>query len=257
MAADILSMKEALEFNEHVTNKKDVMISSCCCPVWVSLLRKVYHELIHDVTPSVSPMIAMGRVIKKLNKDAKVVFIGPCIAKKTEAKDKDIADAVDFVLTYQEVQMMFDVVNVKPEKLRGVPSVDYAATGGRLYGRSGGVSEAIYDIVDQLFPKSRTLFSKVQADGVPDCKILLEKLVSGEEKANFIEGMGCPGGCVGGPKRMIEKDLGKEAVNRVAYDSAIKIPVNSEILLDLLKRIGIDDIESLKNGNSMFERDFH
>lgn len=257
MAADVLSFKEALEFHDHVTNKKDIMISSCCCPVWVSLLRKVYHDLMGDVTPSVSPMIAMGRILKKLEPDVKVVFIGPCIAKKTEAKEKDITDAVDFVLTFQEVSAMFDVVHVKPEELVGVPSVDYAATGGRLYGRSGGVAEAVYDIVDQMFPKSRKLFKKVQADGVPDCRKLLDKLMSGEEKATFVEGMGCPGGCVGGPKRNIDRELGKQAVNREAYSSAIKIPIHSEIMLDLFRRIGIDDIEQLKYGNSMFERDFH
>lgn len=256
MAADILSFKEALEFNEHVTNKKDIMISSCCCPVWVTLLRKVYHELIDDVTPSVSPMIAMGRVLKKLDPEAKVVFVGPCIAKKSEAKEKDIADAVDFVLTFQEVQAMFEVVKIDPGTLVGVPSVDYAATGGRLYGRSGGVAEAVFNVVDQLFPESRKLFTKVQADGVPDCKKLLDQLLAGEEKATFVEGMGCPGGCVGGPKRNVDKELGKEAVNKEAYSSAIKIPVNSEILVDLLHRIGIEDIESLKDGNSMFERDF-
>ena len=256
MAADVLSFKEALEFNEHVTSKKDIMISSCCCPVWVSLLRKVYRQLIDDVSPSVSPMVAMGRIIKKLNPDAKVVFVGPCIAKKTEAKEKDIADAVDFVLTFQEVNTIFDVLQIEPEELIGVPSVDYAATGGRLYGRSGGVAEAVNDVVDQLFPESRTLFTKVQADGVPDCKKLLEDLISGEKNATFVEGMGCPGGCVGGPKRNIDRERGKEAVNKEAYSSAIKIPVNSEILVDLLHRIGIDDIKSLKYGHSMFERDF-
>lgn len=257
MAADILSFKEAVEFQEHVKNKKDIMISSCCCPVWVSLLRKVYHDLMDDVTPSVSPMIAMGRILKKLDPDARVVFIGPCIAKKTEAKEKDIADAVDFVLTFQEVSAMFDAAKVNPEELKGVPSVDYAATGGRLYGRAGGVAEAVYDIVHQLYPKSRKLFKKVQADGVPDCRKLLDKLMSGEVKATFVEGMGCAGGCVGGPKRNVDKELGKEAVNIEAYSSAIKIPVHSEVLLDLLRRLGVDDIEDLKNGNSMFERDFH
>ena len=99
MAADILSFKEAWEFHEHVSNKKDIMISSCCCPVWVSLLRKVYYDLMDNVTPSVSPMIAMGRILKKLNPDAKVVFVGPCIAKKSEVEDQKIEGNVDYVLT--------------------------------------------------------------------------------------------------------------------------------------------------------------
>ena len=98
-AADILSIKEAVEFNKHVKGPNDLMITSCCCPMWVGMLKKVYNELIDDLSPSVSPMVAAGRVIKKLNPDAKVVFVGPCIAKKAEAKEKDVAGAIDFVLT--------------------------------------------------------------------------------------------------------------------------------------------------------------
>lgn len=269
MAADVLSFKEAMEFNDHITKhyektkghsdspiSPDITISSCCCPVWVSMLRKVYYEIIDNVTPSVSPMIAMGRIIKKLDPDAKVVFIGPCIAKKMEAKEKDICDAVDFVLTFQEVNAMFEVVGVNPNDLLGVPSVEYATRGGRLYARAGGVAEAVYDVVYQLYPESRDLFKQVEADGVPDCKKLLDQLLAGEVKATFVEGMGCPGGCVGGPKRIVDKKIGKDAVNKEAYDSSIKIPINSEILMDLLQRCGFEDVEDLQHKGSMFERDF-
>lgn len=269
MAADVLSFKEATEFNEHIMHAKentdrsdspigsDITISSCCCPVWVAMLRKVYYDFIDNVTPSVSPMIAMGRILKALNPDAKVVFIGPCIAKKAEAKEQDICDAVDFVLTFQEVKAMFEVANVDPSKLGGVPSVDYAATGGKLYGRAGGVSEAVYDVVHQLYPESRKHFNSVQASGVPNCKKLLEQLRTHEIKATFVEGMGCPGGCVGGPKRIVDVEVGKEAVNQEAYSSAIKVPVNSEVLKSLLRQIGVKDVNSLNDVHSMFERDFH
>lgn len=74
-AADMLTIKEAVEFDHHVSKKGDIMITSCCCPMWVGMLRKVYNELVKDVSPSVSPMIAMGRVLKKLNPDVKVVFV--------------------------------------------------------------------------------------------------------------------------------------------------------------------------------------
>lgn len=269
MAADVLSFKEATEFNEHIMHSKnnadsqdspihsDITISSCCCPIWVAMLRKVYYEFIDNVTPSVSPMVAMGRILKALNPEVKVVFIGPCIAKKAEAKETDICDAVDFVLTFQEVSAMFEVAKVNPSKLQGVPSVDYAATGGRLYARAGGVSEAVYDVVHQLYPESRKHFKSVQASGVPDCKKLLDQLRNHEIKATFVEGMGCPGGCVGGPKRNVDIEVGKEAVNQEAYSSAIKVPVNSEILMSLLRQIGVKDLNSLNDVHSMFERDFH
>lgn len=87
-AADILTVKEAVEFNKHVNKPDDLMITSCCCPMWVGMLKKVYKELVPDLSPSVSPMIAAGRILKKLNKDTKVVFIGPCIAKKLRQRKK-------------------------------------------------------------------------------------------------------------------------------------------------------------------------
>lgn len=256
-AADVLSLKEALEFNTHVKKEGDFMISSCCCPMWVAALRKVYHELMPDVSPSVSPMIAMARIIKALNEDVKVVFVGPCIAKKAEAKESDLIGDVDFVLTFAEVEQIFDLLDIVPGKLKGVPSVDYASTGGRLYGRSGGVSQAVWDIVDQLFPEKRELFSSLHVDGMANCKTMLSELKEKQKSASFIEGMGCKGGCVGGPKAIIPTEVGRSAVNDTARESAIKIPVNSQILADILKRLGVRELKDLKEGHSMFERDFN
>lgn len=256
VAADVLSIKEALEFDAHVLKAGDFMITSCCCPMWVAALRKVYHKLVPNVSPSVSPMIAMARIIKALNKNTKVVFIGPCIAKKAEAREKDLVGDVDYVLTFEELQIIFEALDINPENCVGLPSIDYASTGGRLYARTGGVSQAVWDIVDQLYPKKRALFSAVQVDGMKDCKTMLEDLEHGKVKASFIEGMGCKGGCVGGPKAIIDAVSGTEAVNAVAYDSAIKIPVHSQVLKELLKQIGISDIEALKVNHSMFERSF-
>ena len=76
-AADMLTIEEAVEFNNHVHSENDLMITSCCCPMWIGMLKKVYKDLLPNLTPSVSPMISAGRVIKELNKDATVVFIGP------------------------------------------------------------------------------------------------------------------------------------------------------------------------------------
>ncbi|MDZ4957127.1 iron hydrogenase, partial [Clostridium perfringens] len=109
-AADMLTIKEAVEFNRHVNEPNDLMITSCCCPIWVGMLKKIYKELVPDLSPSVSPMIATARVIKKLNPDAKVVFIGPCIAKKAEPKDPDLIGDIDFVLTFQELDNIFKVL---------------------------------------------------------------------------------------------------------------------------------------------------
>lgn len=256
LAADVLSIKEAIEFNEHVHTTGDFMITSCCCPVWVTMLKKIYNKLIPDVSPSVSPMIAMARIIKYLNKDAKVVFIGPCMAKKAEAREKDLIGDVDYVLTFQELKLIFEALNVNPSELKGVPSIDYASRGGRLYARTGGVSQAVWDIVDQLFQEKRKIFSSTQADGVKNCKQILKDLEEGKINATFIEGMACEGGCVGGPKANIPKEEGKHAVEETAFDSAVKIPVHSEVLTEILSRLGINNIEEFKSECKMFERKF-
>lgn len=256
LAADVLSIKEAIEFNEHVHKDGDFMITSCCCPVWVTMLRKIYNDLIPEVSPSVSPMIAMARIIKYLNKDTKVVFIGPCMAKKAEAKEKDLAGDVDYVLTFQELKLIFEALEIEPCKLNGVPSMDYASRGGRLYGRTGGVSQAVWDIVDQLFPEKRKIFTSTQVDGIKACKQILKDLEEGKINATFIEGMACEGGCVGGPKANIPKEEGKHAVEETAFDSAVKIPVHSQVLLEILSRIGINDIEQFKSQCKIFEREF-
>lgn len=256
VAADILSIKEALEFDAHVHHEGDFMITSCCCPMWVAALRKVYDKLVPDVSPSVSPMVAMARVVKAINKDVKVVFVGPCIAKKAEAKEPDLKGDVDYVLTFEETKIIFEAMGINVDECEGLPSVDYAATGGRLYARTGGVSEAVWDIVDQLLPEKRKLFTAMQVDGMKDCKSLLQDLEEGKVRSSFIEGMGCKGGCVGGPKVLIPATEGRKAVNEVAYDSAIKIPVHSDVLLGLLKKLGINEYKELMDKHSMFERSF-
>ncbi len=257
-AADILTVKEAVEFNKHINKPDDLMITSCCCPMWVGMLKKVYKELVPDLSPSVSPMIAAGRILKKLNKDTKVVFIGPCIAKKAEAKEKDLVGAIDFVLTFQEVEQIFRALEINPMDLHGVPSVEYASKAGRLYARTGGVSIAVSETIEELYPEKFKNFKSVKVDGIKDCKAILDKALKKEVDANFIEGMGCPGGCVGGPKAIVPPTKSRIAVDEFAYDSPIKVPVHSKVLDDVLSKIGINSIDDFKDPKKIeiLERDF-
>lgn len=116
--ADILTLKEALEFDRAIKSDRDFLLTSCCCPLWVALIRKSYQSLIPHVPPSVSPMVACGRSIKRIHPEAKTVFIGPCLAKKAEARQPDIADAVDYVLTFEETAELFDLLKIHPETLK-------------------------------------------------------------------------------------------------------------------------------------------
>lgn len=258
-AADMLTIKEAVEFNKHVNGPDDLMITSCCCPMWVGMLKKVYKELVPDLSPSVSPMVAAGRILKKLNPDTKVVFIGPCIAKKAEAKEKDLANDIDFVLTFQELDNIFKAFEINPSELEGVPTRDYASRGGRLYARTGGVSIAVGEAVEELYPEKAKLFKAVKAEGVRECRDILNKALNDEIKANFIEGMGCVGGCVGGPKALIPKEQGKVFVDDLAYNSPIKIATHSTTMDEVLEKINITSLKDFEDDRKteIFHRNFN
>ncbi|MFY9423046.1 MAG: [Fe-Fe] hydrogenase large subunit C-terminal domain-containing protein, partial [Bacilli bacterium] len=209
--ADILSLKEALEFDEHVKKEGDFVLTSCCCPMWVAMIRKVYHQFVSNISPSVSPMVACGRGIKKLHPEAKVVFVGPCVAKKAEAKEKDIRDAVDYVITFQELSQIFAAVGINPAECEEDQS-DHSSAAGRMYAVTGGVSQAVTDTLKKIRPEKKIKIKAVQADGIRESRKLLERILNNEIEANFYEGMGCVGGCVGGPKRNLPVEEGKKAV---------------------------------------------
>ncbi len=252
--ADILTLKEALEFDRFILEDKDFMLTSCCCPIWVAMIRKIHDKLVPHVSPSVSPMVACGRSIKHLHPEAKTVFIGPCIAKKAEAKEKDLIDAVDFVLTFEETALIFEAAKIDPVKLEE-DERDHSSRTGRIYARTGGVSQAVSDTIERLNSDRQIPLRAEQGNGIRECKKLLEEIQNGEVRANFLEGMGCPGGCVGGPKRIIEVDKGAENVNNYGNQAIYMTSVDNPFVLELLQRLGYPTIESLlEKEDSMFTR---
>lgn len=257
-AADILTIKEAMEFDKHIHGPNDLMITSCCCPIWVGMMRKVYKSLIPDLSPSVSPMIAAARIIKKLDKNAKVVFVGPCIAKKAEAKERDLIGDIDFVLTFQEVEEIFKSLDIIPTELEGIPSIEYTSTCGRLYARSGGVSRAVHNTISELCPDKSKDFKPIKASGIKECRQLLDKALNGDLDANFLEGMGCVGGCVGGPKAIIPIVEGTSYADNYASESPIKVPVHNKIIDDVLEKLDIMSVKDFQDSEKMkiFEREF-
>ena len=253
--ADILTLKEALEFDRHVVGQGDFQLTSCCCPVWISMIRDIYQDLVGHVPGAVSPMIAAGRIVKKLHPDAVTVFIGPCMAKKKEAREPDIADAVDFVLTFQETEAFFHAMNVIPEELPA-DEREHSSRAGRIYARTSGVSEAVRTTVEQLNPDKKVKVKAEQADGVMACKELIEKIQKGETAGNFFEGMACSGGCVGGPKAIIGKEEGKELVNRYGDEAVYQTPLENPYVKELLQRLGFMDVMDFLENSKLLTRNF-
>lgn len=253
--ADILTLKEALEFDRNIQHDGDYQLTSCCCPMWIAMIRKIYHELMPHVPGAVSPMIACGRVIKKLHPDAVTVFIGPCVAKKSEAREADVKGAVDYVLTFQEVRDVFEAADIRPEALPETEK-DHSSRAGRIYARTGGVSAAVQSTVEKLSPHRKIAIRTQQANGVPACRAMIDALKNGRTDANFFEGMGCVGGCVGGPKVILDRERARDLVNLYGEEAPYETPIENPYVLELLHRLGFDTVEALLEQSDIFTRDF-
>lgn len=251
--ADILTIKEAYEFNHLVTTKDDFFLTSCCCPVWINLVERNYPELFKYMSPSVSPMIASGRFLKKLYPEGKVAFIGPCTAKKAEAKDPRLKDAIDFVLTFQELKEIFEAIEIKLKELPA-DEKDHASFAGRVYARTGGVSLSVKTVVNRIAPGRLISLKAKKVHGVKSCKAVLDELKSGKYiGVNFIEGMGCEGGCVGGPKTNIAVDKATQFVNEYGEESVIMTPMDNMNIIKILEGSGLNDFQDIYTNEEIVE----
>lgn len=258
LAADILSAKEAYEYVNHIKEHDgEYFITSCCCPVWVSLIQNNFPNLIDSVSPSVSPMVACGRAIKVVSPNAKVVFIGPCTAKKKEATIDDIKDAVDFVLTFKELEEIFNSLNIDPSTCECEDRSE-ASYAGRVYAVSGGVSEAIRRSVERI---EQVPFKGIAFNGIKECREGVQNLLDNKIDATFIEGMGCVGGCVGGPRRNLSVDEGERNVKDYCEETKMDTPFDNINVSQFLTSLGIKHIDNLGCRNdvsvaNIFSRNF-
>jgi iron only hydrogenase large subunit-like protein len=253
--ADILTLKEALEFNKNVNKEGDFQLTSCCCPMWIAMIRRMYHQLMPNVPGSVSPMIAGGRTVKVLHPEAKTVFIGPCMAKKAEIKEPDLKGAIDYVLTYEELRDLFTTTDLD---LKSLPedNVPHASKAGICYAYAGGVSAAVDATVKRLNP-NRTLPMKIRrADSVPECKKMIDSILAGNREGNFFEGMGCKGGCVGGPKALVNREEGKKNVQAYGDEATYKTPAENPYVIELLKKLGFSTVEEFLQNSDLYDRKF-
>jgi len=253
--ADILTLKEALEFDAKIHDEQDYVLTSCCCPMWIQMIRKMHPDMMTHVPKSVSPMIATGRVIKHIVPNAFTVFIGPCLAKKAEAREEDIKDAIDVVLTFKEVQDIFEAAKIDSSQIQSDVR-EHSSHAGRIYAVASGVSRAVYLTLKKLRPDKSIQVKALTASGVAECKELLSKLNDGSVHANFIEGMGCVGGCVGGPRSLINRDIAAEKVREYADKSLYPTPIDNPYVLEMLHRLNITTVEQLLEDQEIFTRRF-
>lgn len=230
MAADVVTLHEAHEFVDRMERGSQFMITSCCCPVFIKLVEKVRPQVAHLVSPSVSPMIAMGKLLKKAEPGSRVVFIGPCIAKKNEALRPDLRPGIDCVLTYKETQALFEAADLDLSGKLGQEILADASYDGRAYGATGGVTAAIKAVIQVIAPDLEV--RAVKGDGVKDCNKLLAELEEGKLEGNFMEGMGCVGGCVGGPGCILPVEEGRERMLEFAREALVARSYENDSAVD-------------------------
>ncbi len=236
MAADIITEHEAKIYVERMQKGESFMITSCCCPAFIKLVEKIRPKVSNLLSPSVSPMIAMGRMLKQRDPNCRVVFIGPCIAKKSEAKRPDLQPAVDCVLTYKETKALFEAADVPLDGSLGELELEDASHDGRIYAHTGGVTEAITRAINQLAPQYQV--RAVYGDGLKECNRLLKQLEEGKLDANFMEGMGCINGCVGGPGTIINSKIAAKIVDSHAKQASAFAALENKKALDWETKYG-------------------
>lgn len=213
VGAELVSAEHARLFRE----AGGPLISSSC-PAVVNLIERHYPEAITYLAPVVSPMIAHGRFLKRLVPGVKVAFIGPCIAKHQERAVPGVDDAVDFVLTFDELAGLFkrdgiDLTRVPPGEFDG-PLPDLA----RLFPVGGGLLKASLLSTDMLD------CGVLSVSGVNNCREVLrwfvETLHGGDYEAvrgatrqsrselpRLVEMLACEGGCINGPMNPAREDI--------------------------------------------------
>ena len=190
LGADMTAKEEAGELEEKG------MLASSCCPAFVDYVEKNFPEQAHLVSQTPSPMVMAGRYIKKRDPSAKVIFIGPCVAKKKEVKLGKTMRAVDSALTFEELYAMFESRGIDVSKLEDA-DLDQASGFGRSFARSGGVTAAVAEALKER--GSDFSLKPLPCSGLEACKLAFLKAVKGVGDFNFIEGMACEGGCVQAP----------------------------------------------------------
>lgn len=193
LGGDLTTSSEALEWQEAF--EKGEKMTTSCCPAFVNMIRRHFPELQDHISTTVSPMCGVSRLVKSQDPEAVTVFIGPCVAKKSEVADQQIEGNADYALVFSEFSAMMRARDV--ELAPADEDYQEASIYGKRYGNSGGVTASVLEYLKET--GNTSALSVCRANGAKECRKALLLMKSGRLKEEFIEGMACEGGCVGGP----------------------------------------------------------
>ena len=216
LGADMVAYAESGELAEKG------FLTSSCCPAFVSYVKGQFPELADNISHNLSPAATIAKYIKETDPDSKIVFIGPCTAKKMEFQKPEVRPYIDCVITFEELQALFDSRDLEIMEMEE-DVLDNASYFGRIFARCGGLADAV---AEGLKERGITDFDlkAVSCDGIEECRMALLKKSKNVLDANFIEGMACVGGCIGGAGCLTHGEKNKAEVDKYgkeAYEKTI------------------------------------
>ena len=239
LGGDMTAAYEAKEWIE--AKKEGRKMTTSCCPAFTSLLHHEFPELYENHrSDTVSPMVAVSRYLKSQDPDCVTVLIGPCIAKKFETMNEKIADRPDFAMTYGELVALLDSKDIKLEPVE--EEYQEASIYGKGFAGSGGVAAAVLEAMQEMGEDTSDI-SLLSCAGGAECRKALMLLKAGKLKEDFIEGMMCPGGCVGGPSKHQVETL----VTRARGELLAK--ADDRKILENLKNYPMDQFSMYRDGH--------
>ena len=210
LGADMVAQAESKELAEKG------FLTSSCCPAFVTYIRKTFPKMADNISHNLSPMAMISRYIKETTPGAKIIFIGPCTAKKMEIQQDSVREWVDVALTFEELQALFDSRDLDITTMEE-DVLDNASYFGRIFARCGGLSDAVAEGL-----KEQGIDFDLKAcscDGIEACRMALLKKSSNALDANFIEGMACIGGCIGGAGCLTHGEKNRAEVDKYGHEA--------------------------------------
>lgn len=222
LGADMGAVTEAHHYVEEVASGKQPFMLTSCCPSWAMLAKRYFPETVDKISNALTPMVATARTIKKKHPEARVVFVGPCAAKKLEASRRTVRSDVDFVITFEELSAIFEAKGIDFEHFDEDEKLNDATGAGRGYAVAGGVANAIDKCIREYYPETEVKIE--HCEGLEECRKMLLLAKMGKKNGCLIEGMGCPGGCVAGAGTNIPIGKATALVRKMVEGSAETVP---------------------------------
>lgn len=225
VGADICAWEEAEDFMRSVPRTNSFLATSCCTS-WRMMLKRLFPDEVENISLTYTPMVYTARLAKKEHPGCKVVFVGPCAAKKLEAMRKKVRSDVDFVLTYEELMGIFEAKEIDFKTIEPDEDFQSSSAFGRGFAAAGGVAAAVEELIHKRWPAYE--IKTVRADGLRECRKLLTLAKAGKLSDCLVEGMACPGGCIAGAGTILSVEAAQKQLQKHMSQAAFRDADGSE-----------------------------